>query len=92
MKRTNHVLSERMIDGSLAADGRVDLREQRRRHLYVVDAALIAGSSEARHVTDDSTAQGDHRGVAVEPGVDERVHDRGETRERLVLLAVRQDE
>ena len=57
MERADHVLAVRMIDAGLAADGRVDLRQQRRRHLDVVDAALIAGGREAGHVADDAAAQ-----------------------------------
>ena len=38
----DHVFRARMVHGGLAADRRVDLREQRRRHLHEIDAALIA--------------------------------------------------
>ena len=48
-----------MVDARLAADRRIDLRQQRGRQLDVVDAALIAGGGEAGHVTDDAAAQRD---------------------------------
>ncbi len=38
----DHVFRARMVHGGLAADRRVDLREQRRRDLHEIDAALIA--------------------------------------------------
>ena len=61
----------RMIDRGLAADRGIHLREQRRRNLDVVDAALIAGSGETGHVADDAAAERDHGGVAVETRIDQ---------------------
>ena len=46
----DQVLAARMIDPGLAADRGIDLGEQRRRHLHIADAALIAGRGEARDV------------------------------------------
>ena len=83
-------LPPRMVDAGLAADRGVDLREQRRRHLHEVDAALVAGGGEAGHVADDAAAERDDAGVAVEAGGDQRVEDARDVAERLVLLAVGQ--
>ena len=90
MERADHVLAVRMIDGRLAADRGVDLREQRRRHLHVVDAALVAGRGESGHVADDAAAQRDDRGVAIHALRDQRIEDARHAFERLVLLAVGQ--
>ena len=90
MERADQVLAARMIDAGLAADGRIDLREQRGRHLHVVDAALVAGRGEARHVADDAAAERDHGRVAIHALRDQRIEIRAKLSQRLVLLAVRQ--
>ena len=66
MERADHVLAARMVDGRLAADRGVDLREQRRRHLHEIDAALVARGDVARQVADDAAAERDEAAVAVE--------------------------
>ena len=48
VERADHVLAERMVDAGLAADRRVDLREQRGRHLHERHAALVDRGGEAR--------------------------------------------
>ena len=90
VERADHVLRARVVDGGLAADRRVDLREQRRRHLHEIDAALEARGRVARDVADHAAAERDEAAVAVEPRVDEPVDDRSERRERLVPLAIGQ--
>ncbi|MNZ94076.1 hypothetical protein D3C78_1131770 [compost metagenome] len=64
-----------MVDAGLAADRRVDLGQQGGRHLDEVDAALIAGGSEAGHVTDHAATQGDHGGAAVVPCSQQAIED-----------------
>ena len=59
VERADHVLAQRMIDAGLAADGRVDLREQRRRNLHERHAALVDRRGESRDVADDAAAQRD---------------------------------
>ena len=75
VERADHVLAARMIDAGLAADRRVDLREQRRRHLHEIDAALVAGGGESGDVADHAAAERHDGSVAVQPRVDERVDD-----------------
>ena len=87
---TDEVLAARMVHAGLAADRRVDLREQRGRHLHEADAALVAGGGEARHVADHPAAQGDDEIVAREAVGDQRVDDARDGVERLVALAVGQ--
>ena len=58
----DEVLAAWQVDTHLAADGRVDLREQRRRHVREGDAAHVRGGGEAAHVADDAAAEGDQRG------------------------------
>ena len=65
IKRADHVLAERMIDAGLAAHRRIDLREQRGRHLDERHAAHVAGGGKTRHVADHAAAQRNQRGLAV---------------------------
>jgi hypothetical protein len=66
------------------------LREQRRRNLDEIDAALEARRRVTRHVADHAAAERDEAAVAVKARVDEPVDDRRERRKRLLALAVRQ--
>ena len=91
MKRTDHVLAARMIDGGLAAHGGIDLRQQRRRHLHEIDAALVAGRDEAGEVADHAAAERQHQRVASETVGDQHVEHAARRGERLVLFAVRQN-
>ena len=74
----DHVLAARMVDRGLAADRRVDLREQRGRHLHESDAALVDRGGEAGQVADHAAAQGDDQAVAPaargEQGVEHLLH------------------
>ena len=81
-----------VIDAGLATDRRVDLREQRRRHLDEVDAALVRGGGEPGDVADDAAAEGDDRSRSVEPGREHRVVERLEHRGVLELLAIVYDD
>src|SRR5690606_20162960 len=87
-----HVLGARVIHRRLAPDRRVDLGEQGRRNLNEIDAPLVARRGEAGDIADDAAPERDEAGVAMELGVDELVEDAAQGRERLVLLAVRQDD
>ncbi len=72
----DHVLAERMVDGSLAAHRRIDLREKRGGHLEVRDSPLVRGGREAGDVADHASAQRDeHRpavGLCAQQGVEQR--------------------
>ena len=54
----DEVLAGREVHADLAADRRVDLRQQRRRHLDERDAAQEGRGREARHVADDAAPDG----------------------------------
>ena len=90
MKRTDQILAARVIDSGLAADRRVDLREQRRGDLHVAHAPLVAGRREARNVADHPAPQGQYRGIAIHFLGDQRIEHPSGGLQRLVLLAVRQ--
>ena len=53
------VLGLGQIDAGLAAVGRVDLGNQRRRNLDIAHAALVGGGAEARQVADHAAAERD---------------------------------
>ena len=59
------VLGRRQVDAGLAAVGRIDLGDQRRRHLDDGDAALVGGGAEPGQVPDHAAAEGDD---VVRPG------------------------
>jgi hypothetical protein len=65
VERADHVLAARMVDRGLAAHRRVDLREQRRRHLDERHAALVGRGGEAGEVADHAAAERHDRGVPV---------------------------
>ena len=88
VKRADQVLAQRVVDAHLAADGAVHLRQQRRGHLHQRDAAQEAGGGEPRGVADDAAANGHERAAAVGAAADQRVVDPRHRRQRLVALAV----
>ena len=51
------VLALRRVDAGLAADRGIDLRQQRGRHLYEVDAAAQDGCREAGEIADHAAAE-----------------------------------
>ena len=65
VKRANHVFPQRMVDGRLAADRRIHLRQQRGGHLYERHAAHVTGGGKTRHVAHHAAAQGKQHGLAV---------------------------
>ncbi len=88
MERADHVLAERVVDAGLAADRRVDLREQRRRHLHERHSALIDRRGEAGDVADDAAAERDQRRRALGLLLEQARQHVGERRPSLVRLAV----
>jgi hypothetical protein len=64
VERPDEVLALRQVDAGLAADRRVDLREQRGRHLQHRDPTPVRRRREAREVADDPAADGDDEVVA----------------------------
>ena len=61
----DHVLAERVVDRGLAAHRRIDLRQQRRRHLHEGHAAHVAGGGKAGDVADHAAAEREQHGLAV---------------------------
>ena len=59
MERADEVLALGQVDRGLAADGGVDLREQRGRRLHDVDPAVVHGRREAGGVADHAAPEGD---------------------------------
>ncbi len=92
MERADHVLAEPVVDTGLAADRRVDLRQQRRRQLHEAHAALVGRGREAGDVADDAAAQRDDGHAAIEACLEHRIVDRFEHRGVLESLAVRHDD
>jgi len=60
VKRADQVLPLLGVDARLAADGRVDLGQQRRRHLHYPNATPEDRSGEACKVADNAPAKGNH--------------------------------
>ncbi len=89
VERADHVLAERVVDAGLAAHRRVDLREQRRRHLHERHAALVDRRRESRDVADDAAAQRDQRGRALGAQFEQPRHHRLQRLPVLVGFAVR---
>ena len=57
MKDADEVLALRRIDAGLAADGAIDLSQERRRDLHEADAATEDARREARKVANDAAAE-----------------------------------
>ena len=78
MKRADEILARRRVDAGLAADRRVDHREQARRHLHVRHAAHERRGDEAGEVADHAAAERDDRRVAPEAGGEQLVGERAQ--------------
>ena len=89
VERPDHVLAGGTIDAGLSADRRIDLRQQRRRHLDERDSPLVRGRRETRDVADDAAAQRDDRRLAVESRLEQSIENRRPRIDGLVLLSVR---
>ena len=66
VKRADQIFSMRRVDAGLAADGGIDLRQQRGRHLHEIDAAAQDRGGKARKVADHAAAERDHEVVALD--------------------------
>ena len=92
VERADVVLAGAEVHGDLAADGRVHLGEQRRRHLHEADAALVGGRHEPGQVADHAAAEGDQRVAAPQPAVVQHAVELLGAGEVLLPLARRQDD
>src|ERR671934_260648 len=88
----DHVLAARMVDGGLAADGRVDLREQRGRYLHEAHAALVDRRGKAGEVADDAAAKSDDGSVAAEARREQFLKNAVERGPALRALAILHDD
>ena len=66
MKGADDVLDPAQVDGRLAADGRVHLRQQGRRYIIKIYAPHIAGGHKAGQIAGHAAAQRQHAVAAVE--------------------------
>src|SRR5262249_30206336 len=87
MARAEEVLSCRVIEAGLAANGGGDHREERRRNLEAAPASEERGSGEAGEIADAPASERDDERVAIDPRAERRVPDRADGGERLVDLA-----
>ena len=92
VERTDQVLPLGKVHRGLAADCRVDLREQRGRCLHHRDAAVIDGGREPRGVADDAATERDDCVTAQQPSLHELSAERVDGGERLGRFAVAHDD
>ena len=67
MEGANQVLAAWVVDAHLAADGAVDLGDDRRRHLHDGQAAQERRRGKAGEVADDAAADDHHHRAPVGP-------------------------
>ncbi len=92
MEAADQVLALARVDPGLAADRAVDLGEQRGRDLHVVEPAQQDRRCEAREVADHPAAEGDQRGLALGPEVQDLIQKPLQPGHALGRLARRQDD
>ena len=77
-----------MVDADLAADGAVDLGDDRRRHLHDAQAAQEGGRGEPGEIADHAAADDHDDRLAIDPGVEQGVVDAGDGAQVLGTLTV----
>ena len=87
MEGADQVLALRRVDAGLAADGGVDLRQQRGRHLHEGHAAAHDAGGEARQIADHAAAERDHADRGARAPSREAFAQPGQGREALRRLA-----
>ena len=80
MERADQVLAVGGIDRGLAADRGIDLRQQRGRHLHIVEAAPHHRRGKAGEIADDAAAERDHQIAALDARRDDRLATCSNTR------------
>ena len=73
MKRADEILAMGRVDAGLAADRRIDLRQQARGNLHETNTAPRHGGSEARKVADYAPAERDHQIAAFDACCENRI-------------------
>ena len=92
IKSADHILAKRMVDTRLAANRRVNLRQQRGRNLNKWHATQICGGGEPRQITDNSTTKRDNGGAAFTAGCQQCIENEVQRLPVLVLLAIRKND
>ena len=91
MERADQILAVGGIDRGLAADRGIDLRQQRGRHLHIIESAPHRGRREAGEIADDAAAERDHEIAALDARGDDRLADLFEHAKALRAFADRND-
>ena len=89
VERAEQVLRERVVDGDLAAERAVDLREQRRRQVHVRDPAHVRARDPAAEVGDHAAAEREDHVAARERAAREPAPQPDRLLEALARLAGR---
>src|SRR5258708_13872048 len=71
MEHADEVLAVARIDRGLAADRGIHLRQQRGRHLHIVEPAPHCRGREARKVANHAASQRHHKIASPDPGADQ---------------------
>ena len=75
MEGADEILAVRRIDRGLAADRGIDLRQQRGRHLHIIEPAPHHRRGETGKIADDAAAERDDKVAALHPRRDDRLAD-----------------
>ena len=89
MEGADQVLALGGVDAGLAADGGIDLGEERGRDLHQPDAAAEDACGEAAEIADDATAERHDRVAALDAELEQLLRDLGEHREAFARFAGR---
>ena len=89
MEGADQILAVARIDAGLAADRTVDLRQQRGRHLHIIEPAPHRCRGKAGEIADDAAAERDHKIAALDARRDDRLAYGLERRVALGALADR---
>ena len=85
MEDADQVLAVRRVDAGLAADGAIDLRQQRRRDLHEIHAAPHDAGGKAGEIADHAAAKRQHDIAALEPRLEQALDHLVELRKALVF-------
>jgi hypothetical protein len=89
MECADQIFGPRMVDGSLAAQRRVDLRDHRGRNLHQRYAAHVSRGGEAGQIADHAAADREDGAAPIQFRADDRIIDPLQRGERFALLASR---
>ncbi|MNX86132.1 hypothetical protein D3C86_1180010 [compost metagenome] len=92
VENADEVLAVAGVDARLAADGRIDLCQQRGRYLHEAHAATHDARCKTGEIADNAAAECDHRIVTLHSCRQNRIADGDQMLEALGLFASRQGE